>query len=244
MDLFDALIYVHVTVGTIGLLAFWVPILTRKGARPHRLGGRIACLGFVGAGIMAIAMALVSLFGPEERVPSITDRAAFAGLLGWMMLFLGTLTIAFADYGIAVVRHARERRRLRAARYQAVMLAVIVSGLWCGYFGLRIGQPTMVMVAAFGIAAMTIQQWFVWRTAVPPRAYIGEHFRALLGMGISAYTAFLSVGLIRLIPDHVFNPMIWAGPSVVGVGLIIYFTHQNRQKKRSQANAGAICSGV
>jgi len=83
----------------------------------------------------------------------------------------------------------------------------------------------MVLVAFIGVVAMLIQQLYIWRRADPPRTtYIGEHFRALIGMGISAYTAFMSVGLIRLVPEHVFNPAIWAGPSVVGVSLILYFT--------------------
>ena len=235
MHWFEAMIVIHVIAGTTGLIAFWVPIATRKGARMHRKGGTVACLGFVGAGIMAITMALYSLYIDPDRVPSIEDRAAFAGLLGWMMLFLGLLTIGFADYGTAVVRHSRDRTQLRRVRYQVVMLAVIASGLWTAWYGYRIGQPTMIMVALFGITAMAIQEWFVWRAHVEPHHYFGEHFRALIGMGISAYTAFLSVGLIRLIPEHVFNPLIWAGPSVVGVGLIIYFTHQAKQKRSTHS---------
>jgi hypothetical protein len=83
----------------------------------------------------------------------------------------------------------------------------------------------MMLVAFIGIAAMMIQQVYIWRATDPARTtYIGEHFRALIGMGISAYTAFLSVGLIRMVPEHVFNPAIWAGPSVIGVSLILYFT--------------------
>jgi len=82
-----------------------------------------------------------------------------------------------------------------------------------------------VLVAFIGIVAMVIQQLYIWRRVDPPRStYIGEHFRALIGMGISAYTAFMSVGLIRMVPEQVFNPAIWAGPSVVGVSLILYFT--------------------
>jgi hypothetical protein len=82
-----------------------------------------------------------------------------------------------------------------------------------------------------GIVAMILQQVFIRRRDVARTAYVGEHFRALLGMGISAYTAFLSVGLVRLMPEQVFNPLIWAGPSVIGVGLILYFTVQAKQKK-------------
>lgn len=225
MAVFEALVVAHVATGAVGLIAFWGPIVTRKGAANHRKWGKAACYGFLGAGALAIAMALLSLYGPEQRHPEVTDRALFVGLFGWMMLYLGVLTIGFVDYGIAVVRHSRNRRTLRSFRYQAVIAAVVLSGAWCGFYGLNVGHPLMVLVAFIGIAAMVIQQVYIWRTSDPPRGtHIGEHFRALIGMGISAYTAFLSVGLIRLVPEHVFNPAIWAGPSVIGVSLIIYFT--------------------
>jgi hypothetical protein len=177
-------------------------------------------------------MALLSLYGPEQRLPMITDRVLFAGLFGWMMLYLGTLTIGFAVYGLAVVRHRANRAALRGPIYQAMFAAVIASALWCGYFGLGIGQPLMTAVALIGLAAVATQQFYVWRKAPPPRAHVPEHFRALLGMGISAYTAFLSVGLIRLVPDHVFNPLIWAIPSIIGVSLIIRFTLGARPARR------------
>jgi hypothetical protein len=225
MTLFDALVALHVATGAVGLTAFWGPIATRKGAARHRKWGRIACYGFVGAGALAILMALLSLYGPEHRHPEITDRVLFDGLFGWMMLYLGTLTIGFVDYGLGVVKHSRDRRALRAARYQAVIAAVIGSGAWCGIYGHAVGHPLMMLVAVIGIAAMLIQQRYIWRRDDPVRgSHIGEHFRALIGMGISAYTAFMSVGLIRLVPEHVFNPAIWAGPSVIGVSLIIWFT--------------------
>jgi hypothetical protein len=235
MALFEALVALHVITGTVGLTAFWGPIATRKGAANHRKWGKAACYGFLGAGALAIAMALLSLYGPEQRHPEITDRALFDGLFGWMMLYLGILTIGFVDYGLAVARHSRDRRMLRRPRYQAVIAAVVLSGAWCGFYGYTVGHPLMMLVAFIGIVAMAIQQLYIWRRADPPRqTYVGEHFRALIGMGISAYTAFMSVGLIRLVPEHVFNPAIWAGPSVIGVSLIIGFT---LKAKRAAARA-------
>ncbi|QUL36676.1 hypothetical protein [Erythrobacter sp. JK5] len=232
MQLFESLVVAHVIAGATGLIAFWVPIAARKGGRVHRRWGRIACYGFMVAGALAIAMALLSLYGPEQRIPTFTDRALFEGLFGWMMLYLGLLTIGFADYGLAMVRHSRDREALRRPRYQVPMAAVVVSAVWCGVYGYGVGDPLMVLVAAIGVVAMMLQQRFIWRASPARTDYVGEHFRALLGMGISAYTAFLSVGLIRAIPEHVFNPMIWAGPSVVGVSLILYFTIQTGSRKR------------
>ncbi len=225
MALFEAFVVAHVITGAVGLTAFWGPILTKKGATRHRQWGRATCYGFLGAGTLAIAMALLSLYGPEDRHPEITDRALFDGLFGWMMLYLGVLTIGFVDYGLGAIKHSGNRRALRSWRHQGVIAAVVLSGAWCGYYGYLVGHPLMMLVAFIGIVAMAIQQLYIWRPTDPPRTtYIGEHFRALIGMGISAYTAFMSVGLIRLVPEHVFNPAIWAGPSVVGVSLILYFT--------------------
>lgn len=230
MALFEALIVAHVITGSVGLIAFWGPIVTRKGAANHRKWGRAASYGFLGAGGLAIVMALLSLYGPEKRIPSVTDRELFDGLFGWMMLYLGTLTIGFVDYGLAVIRHSRDRYALRGFRYQSVIAAVVISGLWCGWYGIRVEHPLMVLVATVGILAMAIQQLYIWRRVDPPRGtYVGEHFRALIGMGISAYTAFMSVGLIRMVPEQVFNPAIWAGPSVIGVSLIIYFTLKSKR---------------
>ena len=240
MHLFEILVLLHVIAGATGLVTFWVPVLTRKGAGNHRRWGKYACYGFMGAGTLAVAMALLSLYGPEVRIPSFTDRTQFAGLFGWMMLYLGLLTIGFADYGLAVVRHARDRKALRRPRYQIVILAVLASALKCGIYGFAIGEVLMMAVAALGVVAMTIQQVFIWRaTEPPPLSHVGEHFRALIGMGISAYTAFLSVGLIRMVPDHVFNPLIWAGPSIIGVSLIIGFTLQTKRRVKSPVRAEA-----
>lgn len=240
MALFEALVVAHVITGAVGLTAFWGPIVTRKGAARHRSWGKTACLGFLGAGALAIAMALLSLYGSEQRHPEVTDRALFEGLFGWMMLYLGILTIAFVDYGLAVVRHSRKRRALRAPRYQGVIAAVLISGAWCGLYGWQVGHPLMVLVAVIGIISMLIQQLYIWRPADPTRTtYVGEHFRALIGMGISAYTAFLSVGLIRMVPEHVFNPAIWAGPSVIGVALILWFTIKGKRAVAPRRTSGA-----
>jgi hypothetical protein len=240
MTLFHALVLLHVITGAVGLTAFWGPIVTKKGSLRHRKWGRAACYGFLGAGALAIAMSFLSLWGPEHRHPEIADRDLFDGLFGWMMLYLGTLTVGFVDYGLAVVRHSRERKALRLFRYQAMIAAVIVTGAWCGIYGYRVGHPLMVLVASIGIAAMLIQQRYIWRAAdFPKGTHVGEHFRALIGMGISAYTAFLSVGLIRLVPEHVFNPVIWAGPSVIGVGLIIGFTLQAKKAAAQSPTSGA-----
>ncbi len=233
MHLFESIVVLHVIAGTIGLISFWVPIAVRKGGLPHRKWGRLACRAFLGAGTLAIAMALLSLYGPEQRLPMIKDRVLFNGLFGWMMLYLGMLTIGFAHYGQAVVRHRADRAALRRWPHQLVFALVVILAINCGVYGLSTGQPLMALVALIGLIAVATQMAYIWRPRASPGSHVPEHFRALLGMGISAYTAFLSVGMIRLVPDHVFNPLVWAVPSIVGVGLIIRYTLTAQRKAKA-----------
>ena len=66
-----------------------------------------------------------------------------------------------------------------------------------------------------------------------PAAQLREHLKAMVAAGISAYTAFLSVGLLRVMPAHVFNPLIWALPSIVGFAIIMVQLRRYRPVARS-----------
>ena len=224
MHLFETIVVLHVLAGTVGLISFWIPIAARKGSARHRKWGLVACRGFMIAGVLAVAMALLSLYGPEQRLPMIENRELFNGLFGWMMLYLGMLTVGFAHYGLAVIEHRNRRAALRGSRHQLIFAAVVVLAIKCGVYGLTTSQPLMALVAFVGLIAVATQQHYVWRREVAPGSHVPEHFRSLLGMGISAYTAFMSVGMIRMVPDQVFNPLIWAVPSIIGVGLILRYT--------------------
>jgi hypothetical protein len=71
---------------------------------------------------------------------------------------------------------------------------------------------------------------------VPGRLdYIPEHLKAMVATGIAAYTAFLSVGLVDMFPAHAFNPIIWAVPTVIGMGLIIWFLRRLKAPQRAVA---------
>jgi hypothetical protein len=150
----------------------------------------------------------------------LTDRRLFTGLFGWMMLYLGILTIGLGRYGLEAARHHGRVAATRTPFNIAIQLIVIIAAIQCGWQGFVIGQPLMIGLAALGLgAAMT----FILALLRPqaPGGHVREHLKAMVGAGISAYTAFLSVNLLRIVPDHVFNPAIWALPSVVGVALII-----------------------
>ena len=59
-----------------------------------------------------------------------------------------------------------------------------------------------------------------------------EHIKALVGAGISVYTAFLAFGAVRLMPELALSPVLWSFPLGTGLGLILYHQAQVRRRFR------------
>ena len=58
--------------------------------------------------------------------------------------------------------------------------------------------------------------------APPPKAWLREHVKGIVGAGISVYTAFFAFGAVRIMPEIALHPGLWAIPLTVGLGLILY----------------------
>jgi hypothetical protein len=221
MLVFQGLVMVHVLAGTVALFSFWVPIFARKGAGHHVRWGRIFAQAVTLAALLACAMGILNLTLTDTRHPILLDRGVFRGLFGWMMLYLGLLSLLLIRYGLIAVRNKRGRAATQARLNQAGMAVVAIAALQCGFQGVLVHQPLMVALAGLGLITVATFLRASLRPAVG-QSYIAEHLKAMVAAGISAYTAFLSVGLLRIVPAQVFNPLIWSLPSVVGVMLIIH----------------------
>jgi hypothetical protein len=230
MPVFQALVFGHVIVGTVALVSFWIPVVSRKGGAAHRKWGRVFKVALYAAAWFAIGMAVLNLTTANNRHPVLTDRRLFDGLFGWMMLYLGVLTLGLGHYGIEAARNRRDHSAMKAPFNIAIQLCVIVAALNCGVRGYVLGQPLMIGLSALGFGAATTFLIAIMRPSGSPQGYVREHLKAMVGAGIAAYTAFLSVGLLQIVPDYVFNPAIWSIPSLVGIGLIlVHFRRIDRQ---------------
>jgi hypothetical protein len=230
MTLFKLLVIGHIIAGIIVLFSFWVPIAVRKGSANHRRWGRIFAKALFAAAWFAIVMAVLNLTTANDRHPTLTDRRLFDGLFGWMMLYLGVLTLGLGRYGLEAARHHGRVGAQRSPLNIAIQVAVMIAAINCGWHGFVLGQLLMIGLAALGLGAAITFLIALLRPSTKPADHVREHLKAMVGAGISAYTAFLSVGLLQIVPDHVFNPAIWAIPSAVGVALII--VHLRRIDKR------------
>jgi hypothetical protein len=97
----------------------------------------------------------------------------------------------------------------------------------------------MMGISIVGMASGATNLYFTYSPAPARHAFLLEHVKALVGAGISVYTAFMTFGLVRLMPEHALNPATWAIPLTVGLALIFY--HQAQIRK---ANAPRMTADV
>lgn len=224
-SLFRVFVAAHIAVGLVGLVTFWVPIGARKGGRTHVRFGRIFTFSMLAAGAAAIGISLCTLVAPLQThatfPPPYTEAPLVRGIFGWMMLYLATLTLNLAWYGKSCVVHRDHHLGNREWRNLGLQLAVFVLALNCVAQGLLLGQPLMIGASMVGFATVGTNLWFLYG---PPRrnAWLREHIKALIGAGISVYTAFLALGAVRLFPALALSPALWALPLFTGIGLILF----------------------
>jgi hypothetical protein len=225
VPMFRVFVAAHIAVGLVGLITFWVPIAGRKGGPQHRRFGRVFTWSMLAAGAAAVGISCCTLVAPLQThatfPPPYTEAPLVRGIFGWMMVYLATLTINLAWYGWQCVRNRNQHLGNREWRNLFLQAAVFVLALNCVGQGLMLGQPLMIGASMVGFATVGTNLYFIYG-AGQRNAWLREHIKALIGAGISVYTAFLALGAVRLFPSLALSPELWALPLTTGIGLILF----------------------
>lgn len=236
--LFELVLAAHVGAGIVALTSFWGSVFTAKGGPAHRRWGRVFASAIYAAAWMAMGMGALSLFWPLAMHPQLTDEVLYRGLFGWMMVYLALLTMSMTRYGLKMVANNRDHAANRHWSMVALQFLVLAAAINCAWQGMLLAQPLMIAVSIIGFGTTLTYLWYMFRPNPGRSDYIPEHLKAMVATGIAAYTAFLSVGLIEMFPEHAFNPIIWAVPTVIGVGIIGWYLRAlpgRRQNDRAVA---------
>ncbi len=242
--LFTLVLSMHIGAGIVALTSFWGAIATRKGGPAHRRWGFVFASSIYAAGVMALGMGLLSLRWPLAMHPGLTDTALYRGLFGWMMLYLALLTMSMSRYGLQMIVNKRNHPANRHWTMVALQIAVLIAAANCAWQGVLLRQPLMIGVAVIGFGTTLTYLWYIFRPAPGRSDYIPEHLKAMVATGIAAYTAFLSVGLVELFPEHAFNPVVWALPTIVGMVLITGYLRQRKALAVALSPAGSPTSAT
>ena len=223
--LFEGLIVLHILGGVTGALAFWVPVIGQKGGDRHRKAGRLFVKALTLTGFCAIAMSLLTLWEPITTHPHLEGQfepAFIRGIFGWMMLYLGVLTLNLIRYGWLCAHYPRDRMALREPINLALQPLLVIAAANCAWQGWRIDQVLMIGISFIGFATVATNLWYMFKPKPSAVDWQKEHLKALVGAGISVYTAFMAFGSVRILPELALNPIMWAIPLTIGVSIILY----------------------
>ena len=230
MSPFPYLVKAHIATGAVGLALFWVAVLSRKGGSTHKKWGRVFVYSMLVTGCFAIGMGTATILDPVGTHPKLADVQMVTGIFGWMMVYLAILTISLAWHGRGVVENKTDHAADRGAIELFLQFLVIVAAINCAVRGWMINQPLMIGISIVGLASGATNLYYDFTKAPAKHGFLLEHVKALVGAGISVYTAFMTFGLVRLMPEHALNPATWAIPLSVGLTLIIYHQYQIRKQ--------------
>ena len=227
-DIFHLFIIAHITSGSVGLVAFWVPVAGKKGGKIHGLGGKVFTVTMLMTGSFAVIISLCTLIDPVGTHPHLMSHPDFGSaepirtIFGWLMIYLAVLTINLAWYGWLCITKKQDRAAMKEWRNLALQGVLTVASVNCVVQGLLTGQFLMIGMSIIGFATVGTNLYFLYKPNPGRVEWLMEHIKALVGAGISVYTAFFAFGAVRLMPELALTPGLWAVPLVVGLALIIY----------------------
>lgn len=227
--------WIHVIFGFIGLAAFWVPILTRKGGQQHRRFGRVfrysAMVVITAAGITVTLNLLRLLLAGQS--PAVNP-------VGWAILvFLGYLALVtgvMLSHGLAVLAEKRDLRQLNSS-YRLVIAWLSIAGSffiigWALYWQ----PPNAVLLYALSPLGIAIGVGMLKLYRMPPddpKTWLYEHIGAMLGTGIAFHTAFAVFGVNRLLQFELPGLLMvipWLLPTALGIPASILWKRHYRRK--------------
>ena len=145
------LLYLHIALGAIALLLFWLPIIARKGGKLHISAGKafyLLMLIVSGSGIIMSLLGLADPIGIYVNSKPLSSEQ-IEGMMRWripftyFLLLLSLLTWVTVRHAIGVLRAKTNRSMLRSWRYQGPVLLMFPSaGRYQEKFG-ALGLPVV-----------------------------------------------------------------------------------------------------
>ncbi|MEL6593510.1 MAG: hypothetical protein AAFQ87_10560 [Bacteroidota bacterium] len=224
-SIFNIILGLHITAGTISLILFWIPVIVKKRKGLHTKIGRIYVYTMWIVVISSAVLCGLNIF---------RDRMIMAA-------FLGVITVLTAHplwYAIAILKY-KKNLPLRIVRIRQVLSAVLFAGsvgitIWSILLGV---QGMAILLLIFGIIGMVSSRPLFVKAAKAQASHhwITDHLDGMIGTGIAAYTAFLAFGGRVLMADLFSEYLMvipWVAPTIIGTIIIRRMKKRYTPKKR------------
>lgn len=241
------LLYLHIALGAVALLLYWLPVIARKGSKLHINAGKVfyyLMLIVSGSGIVLSLLGLYDPIGIYTAGKQMT-AAQIERMLIWripvsqFLLLLSLLTWVTVRHAIGVLHAKNDRSMLRRWFYQGPVLVLFPTALYVAYQGLTVGMPLLIIFAVVSLVTASTISLYVYKKEIKPRAWIIEHFSSMVGSGIAVYTAFFAAGgrrmLSQWLPEQ-WQLVSWLAAPVIGVTAMILLTGYYKRKYKVLPN--------
>ena len=241
---YQALLIIHVAIGFLSLILFWIPVVAKKGSPLHIRTGHWYAKAMYMVGFSALILALMLMIDPISFKFADND---FSGELkikiatqmrnsGLFLLAISILVLVGVRHGLQSVRAKGNQALMRRADSLAINIALLAVGVWLG-FAATGDSPMSVLYYIFAAlcSATAINNLrFCLKRKVTRGEQIIAHISGIIGAGIGSHTAFFVFGANRFIAELLTGYagiVPWVLPGVVGTVLILQQSKKYRPRK-------------
>jgi uncharacterized membrane protein len=199
----------HIASGSIALLAGLVAIVAKKGARLHRLSGKVYFYAMCGVAASAFYLSVY------KHIPFLFN--------------IGVMSFYFTYTGF---RSVKNKKAIPGTMDKLVLFANLLASTVQLYMGFSGGGVLPLFFGALGgfIGVQDAKIYFFKAQDAPvnKKLWLIRHIGRMSGAYISTLTAFLVVNL-RDVPVHSY--VVWIAPTIIGVPLIVMTVRRHIGRK-------------
>lgn len=216
---YTGLLFLHIVAGSIILATFWIPLVSKKGSVLHILTGRTFLSALVVVLICGAILAVMRMYDPISPPQSLAQTVFF--------LFICIFTGSAAWHAIRVYKLVKPEDAKAVSYERVVNVAIALFGLFSMVLGIMAKSWLFTLFPLIGIG-LAISHWYYWITWPHPifKDRMLEHMTSMISCVIATLTAFSVIALSDLLDLSGDSPILWWGPTVIFVPLILYWRNK------------------
>jgi len=214
MDQFTKIItLIHISLGALSLVLFWLPVFTRKGGKLHRKIGKWYVYFMWGVVITAAALSIKNIL-----IGEITTA-----------IFLGFLTLITANplwYGIAMLKNKKGiSDTYKQMHFSFNILIILFSVFMLVYAIIAVESGASILLSFFALLGLSSAPQIIrdYKSQLSDKSWFKEHYQGMIISWIAAYTAFFAFGGRQVFEELLtgyWQIVPWILPTLIGfVGL-------------------------
>ena len=245
MDLLhDVSRLIHIGLGFIGLVVFWLPVLAKKGGWLHVTAGKVFVVCAYGVTLSAFFSSVYYLTDLVSRNVAIGDDPNYAFLV--FLAYLSIVTFSSVRHGVVVAQTKKDRTKADTPFHRSLAWLSVFGSVGVILFSVLFWSAISVILLALspiGIGNFRGILRYLNQKPLIARAWFYEHMSAMIGSGIAFHTAFAVFGGRRLFDLNLvgFWAVIpWILPAAIGIPASILWDRYYRKKFGDPAKSDSV----